>query len=131
MEKILYKVSAWIMGACCLSCQGSKADFRSIDAAAFAEVIADSTVVLLDVRTAEEHAAGCIEGTDLHIDVLQDDFENLAEEKIEQGSTVALYCRSGNRSKRAASILASKGYKVTELATGYNGWTEYQDKYRQ
>ena len=39
-------------------------------------------------------------------------------------NTIALYCRSGNRSKRAASSLSSKGYRVIELATGYNGWLQ-------
>lgn len=79
-------------------------------------------MVLLDVRTAEEHAAGCIEGTSLQIDVLKEDFEKMAMANIKKGSTVALYCRSGNRSKRAASMLAAKGYRVVELSTGYNGW---------
>ena len=35
---------------------------------------------------------------------------------------VALYCRSGNRSKTAARILADKGYEVIELGTGFRGW---------
>ena len=35
---------------------------------------------------------------------------------------VALYCRSGNRSKNAARILAEKGYQVLELGTGFRGW---------
>lgn len=35
---------------------------------------------------------------------------------------VALYCRSGNRSKKAAGILAENGYEVVELGTGYRGW---------
>ena len=36
--------------------------------------------------------------------------------------TVCLYCRSGNRSKRAAAILSKNGYNVIELSTGFNGW---------
>jgi rhodanese-related sulfurtransferase len=58
----------------------------------------------------------------LQIDVLKEDFEKMAMANIKKGSTVALYCRSGNRSKRAASMLAAKGYRVVELSTGYNGW---------
>jgi rhodanese-related sulfurtransferase len=41
---------------------------------------------------------------------------------LPKDKSVALYCRSGNRSKRAAKILAENGYDVVELATGYNGW---------
>lgn len=123
MKRLFRTVSVFLMGVLCFSCS-SKVDFRSVDVAEFAQVMADTTVVLLDVRTAEEHAAGHIDGTDLHIDVLKEDFEQLAEANIRKGSTVALYCRSGNRSKRAASLLAAKGYRVVELATGYNGWVE-------
>ena len=107
-----------------LSCQGQHADFKSVSVDEFAQVIADTTVMLLDVRTADEHVAGYIEGTALHIDVLKLDFDSLAVSRIPAESTVALYCRSGNRSKRAASSLASKGYHVIELATGYNGWVQ-------
>ena len=37
--------------------------------------------------------------------------------------TLAIYCRSGRRSKNAAAILAKEGYKVIELAGGFNSWT--------
>ena len=116
-----------------LSCQGQKAksvdgkkvaDFSSVSVEEFAQVMADTSVVVLDVRTLEEHVAGHIEGTTLHIDVLKPDFDSLAVADINKECTVALYCRSGNRSKRAASALASKGYRVIELATGYNGWVQ-------
>ena len=107
-----------------LSCQSQQADFKSVSVEEFAQVLTDTSVVLLDVRTVEEHMAGHIEGTALHIDVLKSDFDTLAVANIPAGSTVALYCRSGNRSKRAASSLASKGYRVIELATGYNGWVQ-------
>lgn len=99
-------------------------EFRSVSVEEFAQVIADTSVVLLDARRLEEHEAGHIAGTTLHIDVLQPSFDSLAVASIKPKSTVALYCRSGNRSKRAASVLASKGYRVIELATGYNGWVQ-------
>lgn len=124
---MFYSLVACLVG---ISCQGQKtvgqaeAEFRSVTVDEFVQVIADTSVVVLDVRTLDEHVAGHIDGTTLHIDVLKSDFDSLAVERIEPRSTVALYCRSGNRSKRAASILASKGYKVVELATGYNGWVQ-------
>jgi len=37
---------------------------------------------------------------------------------------IALYCRSGKRSKKAAAILSRKGYKVYELDKGFIGWKE-------
>lgn len=116
-----------------MACQGQKTGhqqpqkaerFRSVSVEEFAQVIADPRVVLLDVRRLDEHEAGHIAGTTLHIDVLQPSFDSLAVASIKPESTVALYCRSGNRSKRAASALTAKGYQVIELASGYNGWVQ-------
>lgn len=104
-----------------LSCQ-QKNSFKSVDADAFEKAVADSSYVVLDVRTAAEYAEGHIPGTDFNIDVLESGFEDEAQKVIPKGKPVALYCRSGNRSKTAARILVSKGYDVVELAPGYNGW---------
>ena len=103
-------------------CNAQTARFKTVDAKAFAEVIADTCVVVLDVRTAEEFQAGHIKGA-LNIDVLKSDFEKKATSDTPERKTIALYCRSGNRSKKAANALASK-YKVIELGTGYIGWTK-------
>ena len=105
----------------CMSCQ-SKQAFKSVDVDEFEKVMADTSYVLLDVRTATEYAEGHIPGTHFNIDVLQDDFESKALKMLSKEKKVALYCRSGNRSKNAARILAKKGYQVVELSTGFNGW---------
>ena len=108
-----------IMGLFGCTAQSSK--FATVDVGEFAKVIADTAVVRLDVRTPQEYAEGHIEGA-INIDVLSDGFADEAS-KLPTDRTIALYCRSGNRSKKAAAILADKGYKVIELATGYKGWT--------
>ena len=97
------------------------ADFRSVDAETFAKVIEDTTVVRLDVRTANEYAQGHIPGA-LLIDVTQTDFIHKAEQLLPKDKTIALYCRSGRRSKTAAMLLAKNGYQVVELNTGFNSW---------
>lgn len=101
---------------------GQTADFRSVSVDEFAKVIADTSVVRLDVRTAKEFDEGHIAGA-INIDVLQQTFAAEAKQKIAPKKTVALYCRSGRRSKNAARILAPMGYDVVELSTGYLGWT--------
>ena len=108
-----------IMGLFGCTAQSSK--FATVDVEEFAKVIADTAVVRLDVRTPQEYAEGHIEGA-INIDVLSDGFAD-GTSKLPTDRTIALYCRSGNRSKKAAAILADKGYKVIELATGYKGWT--------
>ena len=56
--------------------------------------------------------------------VLKDDFESNALSILPVGKVLAVYCRSGRRSKKAAHILVKRGYKVIELDQGYNGWVE-------
>ena len=102
-------------------CNAQSAKFATVDVEEFAKVISDTTVVRLDVRTPQEYAEGHIDDA-INIDVLSDSFADKAA-RLPKNRTIALYCRSGNRSKKAAAILADKGYKVIELATGYKGWT--------
>ena len=58
----------------------------------------------------------------LLIDVTQADFMQKAEQLLPKDKTIALYCRSGRRSKTAAQHLAKLGYQVVELNTGFNSW---------
>ena len=100
-----------------------KHGFKSVAVQEFANIIADTTtIILVDVRTAEEYGSGHIENA-LNIDVKQDDFEEIAIKTLPKNKTVAVYCRSGRRSKKAAEILSKNGYKVIELDSGYTGWT--------
>lgn len=104
------------------SCNAQNDKFKSVNVDAFEQAIADTAVVRLDVRTAEEYSEGHIEGA-LNIDVLKESFEDIALKTLSKEKTIALYCRSGRRSKNAANILADKGYQVIELDKGYNSWT--------
>ena len=101
---------------------GQEHKFKTVDAEEFARFIQNPEVVVLDVRTAEEHAEGFIPGTHFNIDVLKDTYEQIVTETLQKDKPVALYCRSGNRSKNAARILAKHGYEVVELGTGFRGW---------
>lgn len=105
------------------SCHAQDRGFESFSSDAFEKLIADTSVVRLDVRTAEEFEAGHIENA-INIDVLKDDFEANALSILPVGKVLAVYCRSGRRSKKAAHILVKSGYKVIELDQGYNGWVE-------
>ena len=60
----------------------------------------------------------------MNVDVLAPDFERRAAEVLGSQRSVALYCRSGHRSKQAAAQLTRKGYTVYELSTGWMGWVE-------
>ena len=101
---------------------GQTNKFKTVDVAEFAKAVADTSYIVLDVRTQAEHAEGYIPGTHFNIDVLQEGFESEAMKMLREKKKVALYCRSGNRSKNAARILSEKGFQVVELSTGFNGW---------
>ncbi len=98
-------------------------DFKSVEVEEFAQVISDTTVVRLDVRTASEYEDGHIAEA-LNLDVLKGSFEEKAQSTLPKDKTIALYCRSGNRSKKAASKLTKLGYNVVELNSGFKGWTK-------
>lgn len=102
------------------ACQ-SKQDFQSVDTQTFATIIADSNVVLLDVRTQAEYQQAHIPHA-LLIDAMQPTFVEQAKQQLAKDRTIALYCRSGRRSKAAASQLAAEGYSVVELNAGFNAW---------
>jgi rhodanese-related sulfurtransferase len=111
-----------IMGFSFLNLFGQDNKFKILTVNEFSVFISDPEVTVVDVRTAEEHAAGYIPGTDFNIDVLEDGYEAEVVAKLPKDKPVAVYCRSGNRSKKAARILSENGYEVVELGSGFNGW---------
>jgi rhodanese-related sulfurtransferase len=98
-------------------------NYEDVDVAGFAELIADSTVIVLDVRTADEFRDGHIEGA-VNIDVKESDFLEKAKAMLPSGKTIAVYCRSGRRSANACNQLSAEGYKTVNLKGGIIAWTE-------
>lgn len=95
--------------------------FESIGNAQFAQIIADTTVQLVDVRTPAEFAAGHIPEA-VNIDYRGERFNEQAKAMLDKSRPVALYCRSGARSKGAARALVAQGYRVYELNRGFMNW---------
>ena len=80
---------------------------------------AGKPLLLLDVRTPEEHLARRIPGS---INVpLSDMEERMAE--LPQDRHMAVYCLGGYRSTIACSMLKARGYhRLTDLAGGFRAW---------
>lgn len=77
--------------------------------------------ILLDVRRPEEIAIERLENSQSI--VFDDSFETKLDD-LEQ-KPLFVYCASGKRSAKAASILRGKGYKnVYELEGGLGAWKE-------
>lgn len=110
-------VAAFTLAAC-----GGAAAITSVDAAAFADQVQTQGVVTLDVRTAEEYAAGHIPGA-INIDVEGGDFDaGIAE--LDPTLTYAVYCRSGRRSLDAANRMSEAGFtKIYNLDGGIIEWS--------
>lgn len=121
MKKILLLMAFVLVGAYVYSQRRSSARFESMDNAEFATLIADTAVQLVDVRTPAEFAAGHIPEAK-NIDVRGDNFDREAKATLSKERPVAVYCRSGARSKTAARRLAAMGYRVYELNTGFMNW---------
>jgi rhodanese-related sulfurtransferase len=60
----------------------------------------------------------------VNIDVNSGEFGVTADSLLDKSRTVAVFCRSGRRSKKAAEILSLNGFNVVELDKGYNSWVE-------
>lgn len=119
------KMNPFIAGICLFfsslfSCQ-QKGDFKSISVEEFSALIANPEVQRLDVRTIAEYSEDHIPGS-ININVLDKSFAEIADSTLQKDKPVALYCRSGKRSKKAAAILSEKGYKVFDLNEGIEGW---------
>ena len=98
-----------------------KPSFRSVDAEQFAREIEREEVQLVDVRTAEEFAEGHIPGA-MNMDVNGVAFEAQIA-TLDTDRPIALYCRSGRRSKVAAEKVAKAGFEVVDLDGGILSWT--------
>jgi rhodanese-related sulfurtransferase len=120
--KYMKKILTLLLAALGLNTACSQ-NFENYDVKEFAELIADSNVVILDVRKADEFADGHIKGAIL-IDQFQSDFVEQAKAKLPKDKTIAIYCRSGRRSANAAGKLADVGYKCVNLKGGILAWKE-------
>jgi rhodanese-related sulfurtransferase len=87
------------------------------------EALKDPNVYILDIRTDEEIALGCVEhpnwrqcdGTPTENLSLSSDPESIVPRK---DATIILYCRSGRRANKAKDILLEQGYTGTILNAG-------------
>lgn len=90
-----------------ISC--SNKGYKNINLKKAIKTINTSTnLILLDVRTAEEYSSGYIPNS-INIDVLSSDFKSKIE-LLDKNKEYLIYCRSGNRSTIASSIMATNGF---------------------
>jgi len=82
--------------------------------------LVDQGWILLDVRTAEEHAAGAIpRSINIPIDSLRDHLDALSD------APVVVYCEVGQRGHTATALMHELGIKARNLDGGYQTWTAF------
>lgn len=113
-----------LLGLCFSLSLCAQPQYENLATEPFKKLISDPQIVLVDVRTQSEYNAGHIRGTDYNIDIQQGQFLQRAEALLPKDKAIAVYCRSGRRSRTAAEALASAGYMVTNLDAGWLSWKE-------
>ena len=100
----------WIALIGLMACTPKQQDkFKNLSADEFEDYLQKDSIQLVDVRTVAEYTEGHIPGS-LNINVLDEQFAANVDELLDKNHSVAVYCKSGRRSRNAARILTKKGF---------------------
>ena len=120
-----------ILSLALVACGDSQVDestYARVGVDDFAEILdapPAEDITLIDLRTAEEIAAGYIDGA-AQLDFYAADFEQRLESLPREGHYL-IYCNSGNRSGTALRLMKDLGFEqVTELDGGIQAWISSQ-----
>ena len=122
MKKVTTLTVAAISAIAMLTgCSSTNEAIKKVDPVKFSEVIAQPGVIILDVRTPEEFNAGHITNA-ININLEGSDFSSEVS-KLDKNATVAVYCRSGNRSGVATDQMAEIGFTdMYDMQGGIVDW---------
>jgi rhodanese-related sulfurtransferase len=95
---------------------GEASGVRTVAAADAVEQLGGRMII--DVRTPAETAAGMLDGA-VNIDIGAADFSDRIA-SLDRGGSYLLYCRTGNRSAQAASIMRDLGFTDVIDAGGFD-----------
>lgn len=104
MKKIIIILSVSFLFLAC-----SNKGYKNVNIEKAIKLVNSSTnLVILDVRTREEYLAGNIPNS-INIDVLSQDFKSKID-MLDKNKEYLIYCRSGNRSAIASSIMSTNRF---------------------
>ena len=123
MKKLIFLLLAVMLLTACGQAKENdrEAVYVNITAGEAKEIMdSQEGYVILDVRTREEYDQGHIPGAVL---IPNTEIEAQAEEILaDKDQLILVYCRSGNRSKKAAEILVELGYTNIKEFGGITDW---------
>ena len=115
----LVVISALWLATACQTAETSRVE--SIASEELHQLLQQSDVQLVDVRTPEEVSFGYIAGAE-HIDFYHADFTDRITQ-LDKNQPVVVYCAVGGRSAQASRKLSDAGFeKVYNLAGGFRQW---------
>ena len=128
MKKIILMFGVIILSVGCnanettedINDESEKAMYMTMKQDEAYELMQNSDVIIIDVRTSDEYNQGHIENSNLlPVDVIASEVEAKFPDK---SSVYLVYCRSGNRSKTAAKAMVELGYTQVYDIGGINTW---------
>ena len=107
----MFFVCACLFGL--FACSAKAQDkFKNLSSDDFEKLIQDENIQRVDVRTVAEYSQGHIPGS-LNINVLDDKFSAEADELLDKERPVAVYCKSGRRSRLKGLITGKNLVKIS------------------
>lgn len=121
MKKILLS----LLTAISFGTTGCSAQSDSIDTLApqafIKQAKADTTAIILDVRTPEEYKEEHLAGAQ-QLDFLNSEVFDAGIKLLDKSHTYYVYCRSGKRSHHACMKMKKQGLKVFDMEGGILNW---------
>ncbi len=104
---------------------GTGAGYENVTAEDVHSFVGDSSYQLVDVREPSEFSSGHVKGAvNIPVASILDNLDKLNKDK-----KIVFICRSGNRSSRAAKMVAKQeGYSLYNMKGGMNAWSYEVEK---
>lgn len=120
---VLLMVAAFFAGRFVTAGNNTTISFAHLAPEQFNADLSTGEFTLLDVRTADEYAAGHLKDAKL-IDYYQTKQFSDYLDTLDKKRKYRIYCRTGHRSGLALKIMQEKGFKnAADMAGGYNAWS--------
>lgn len=110
-----------------VSCSNKNQKVHVVSTEVYKEIINDTSLTLIDVRTPEEFEKGALPGA-INIDYFDEENFYKAYDAFDRKEPIYLYCRTGNRSLKTAEKLIEMGFEeIYDMEGGYVQWTKDQN----
>lgn len=118
MDKSLLIILLVVAGLALFFFMRSKSSASTMSPETLKEQVEEVPGIVIDVRTPGEFGDGHLKITDHNFNLLSGEFEQKLD-SLDKNQTYYLYCRTGNRSGQAASIMKNNGFENVHNIGGY------------